>query len=933
MGSLTVAPSAVRTAANATVAPRWANLTPSSGPPGVMSAAMTYDAADGYVLAFGGLVDGNATNQTWEFHDGAWTNLTANVGVAPSPRYDMAMTYDAADGYVLAFGGLAAPHNTPRGPSCAQYEGFPGCPLNDTWTYLNGSWTALHPTCEQWNGTAALPYDCVQLVGGPDQMVYDAHDGYVLKVDYFTPPNGYTNAGIDPTWSFQNGSWIRDFAPSILHAPFNMDPAGIGALAYDAADGVVVAFGSGTNGFPHWSQGPLAVPASNNATYTYSNYTWTLLSPNVTAPPPRFGEGLSYDSEDGYVLLYGGWNWSVTCTPPNATYDCQYSVHTLNDTWTFHNGTWTNLSGGSSPASLGNSRLIDDLGDRTVLQAGGWSCGTTTCGYPGGGWFCDGENSSLEEVVFPCLGTGTADVASWAWGTTPPLESPSITATRTAVTAGIPVNFTVSYRDGGPNVTFLWEFGDGTNATTQNVTHLWTTAGLYTVRVWVNDSANHSVIAATPMTVGGALGTVPTAAPDPTDVGLPVQFTSGPVNGTPPYRYAWSFGDGNTSALRDPAHGYGANGTYTVNLTVADSGGAATNSTLVLVVHPALTVVLNVTPVPADLGQLVNFSANVSGGTSPYTFSWAFGDGGIGGNLSNISHIYTTNGPFDPAVEVTDAAGQSVTVAQALVIALNVSILPSAVLGAAPLGLGFTSHVVGGEPGYTYAWSFGDGGTSALADPSHVYATPGAFSASLEVTDAAGATARSAAWTVLVAAGGGPLTLALDAAPRNVSLGAVETVTAVPQGGAGAYTLTWTSVPPGCSTNALLTLRCPTSVTGTYQVGATLTDARGGVANASASFTVGPTTFPRGTTGTGPNGSSAGLSLFAQEAIAGVAIGGLVAAAIAGFSLGLFSRRYRGPGPGSRDPYDRFRRPEPARSAAAEDATALDGTDPLNDLL
>lgn len=41
-------------------------------------------------------------------------------------------------------------------------------------------------------------------------------------------------------------------------------------------------------------------------------------------------------------------------------------------------------------------------------------------------------------------------------------------------------------------------------------------------------------------------------------------------------------------------------------------------------------------------------------------------------------------------------------------------------------------------PGLTYDWSFGDGGTSSIANPSHTYSTEGLFDVTLTVTSAAG---------------------------------------------------------------------------------------------------------------------------------------------------------------------------------------------------
>ena len=65
-------------------------------------------------------------------------------------------------------------------------------------------------------------------------------------------------------------------------------------------------------------------------------------------------------------------------------------------------------------------------------------------------------------------------------------------------------------------------------------------------------------------------------------------FSGTPVSGSKPLTvvfrdasngvvtsYAWNFGDGNTSAIRNPSHIYSAVGTYSVNLTVTGPGGSA----------------------------------------------------------------------------------------------------------------------------------------------------------------------------------------------------------------------------------------------------------------------------------------------------------------------------------------------------------------------
>ncbi len=63
--------------------------------------------------------------------------------------------------------------------------------------------------------------------------------------------------------------------------------------------------------------------------------------------------------------------------------------------------------------------------------------------------------------------------------------------------------------------------------------------------------------------------------------------------------------------------------------------------------------------------------------------------------------------------------------------------------GLAPLAVQFSSAGSNDPENttLTYAWDFGDGGTSTQANPSHTYTTNGAFTAKLTVKDGAGLTA------------------------------------------------------------------------------------------------------------------------------------------------------------------------------------------------
>lgn len=56
---------------------------------------------------------------------------------------------------------------------------------------------------------------------------------------------------------------------------------------------------------------------------------------------------------------------------------------------------------------------------------------------------------------------------------------------------------------------------------------------------------------------------------------LEVQFKDMSSSGTPPYTFAWEFGDGTGSSEQNPVKTYNTAGVYTVRLTITDAGGRA----------------------------------------------------------------------------------------------------------------------------------------------------------------------------------------------------------------------------------------------------------------------------------------------------------------------------------------------------------------------
>ncbi|HEV2449654.1 MAG TPA: PKD domain-containing protein [Thermoplasmata archaeon] len=739
--------------------------------------AVAYDSGDGYLVLFGGLAappSGGYLNDTWIYQNGSWTNVSASVGPAPPARAYASLVSDARDGYLVLVGGTCV-----KGNFC-----------NDTWEFSGG----------QWHAGGAAPIN----PGSSDTVaVYDSTDGYLLMADCATHAAHRFSAGV---WSSVPGTTPRGCSPAMSD-----DPANHGVL-----------FDGGEQGGYY------------GGTWLYSSGNWT----NVTAtsgPMDNLSFALSesiaaYDPQLGAVLQLSPAGYRIGSSGLGTTFTYTY------------NSTWTNITGPVAPP---------------------WDS------YPGLAW-----DPSAGGVVLVDL---EASPSLWIFTAHPAIVDAAAKATLAVADVGIVDTFAATFYGGTGPFGYSWSFGDGTTGTGASPAHAYSALGTYTVTVQITDSAGDSATASTTVQVVQDLVAAPSALPNPTEVGLSTQFSAGLSGGVAPEQYGWAFGDGSTSATAGPSHTYSKAGKFVVNLSASDSVGSRANASFGLVVDPALSVSLSVNPAAPDLGQLTNFTANVTGGVGAYRYSWVFGDGGTGGNLSRIAHVYTTDGPFTAAVTVRDGAGAITSATATLNIALNLSIVGSWSMGAAPLPVSFGSHVQGGRPGYAYYWEFGDGATSSLPSPAHTYAQAGFYQATLTVTDAAGTTAQ-AIWPLYIAAGGEPLGVAVVAAPSQVAVGGVFVVSAQPAGGVGGYALHWSTGAAVCAATGIASERCTEGSAGQYTLSVVVTDGAGQQAQGSSVVAAGgPITS--GIHPTPANGlPSLTVALLGVAAGAAVALGGVAIA-------------------------------------------------------
>jgi gliding motility-associated-like protein len=360
----------------------------------------------------------------------------------------------------------------------------------------------------------------------------------------------------------------------------------------------------------------------------------------------------------------------ATCTTPGSAIATPSGgtgpyTYSWNTTPAQTNATATGLTAGSYTVTVTDANGCTGTQSVTINAAAQAPTVTTASTNAG----CNGVLGTATATV-----TGGTSPYSYSWNTTPAQTN----ATATGLAAG---NYTVTVTDAGGCIT------------TQNVT-VGQTSGLSVSVSGVNVSCN-----------GGSNGSA----------------TATPTGGTPTYTYVWSPSGGNAAT----ATGLAA-GTYTVNVT--DVNGCTAQGSVQITQPAAATITMSSTQTQC----LVNSgtaTAAISGGQSPYSYSW---------NTTPVQTSATATGlaAGNYTVTVTDA-NNCQTTGNVLVGAVNaptISVVSSQdvscfgdVNGAAQV------TATGGTPNYTYTWSPGN-----LTGASVSNLAPGTYTAT--VVDNAGCT-------------------------------------------------------------------------------------------------------------------------------------------------------------------------------------------------
>ncbi|MBI5218944.1 MAG: PKD domain-containing protein [Bacteroidia bacterium] len=199
----------------------------------------------------------------------------------------------------------------------------------------------------------------------------------------------------------------------------------------------------------------------------------------------------------------------------------------------------------------------------------------------------------------------------------------------------------------------------------------------------------------------------------------------------------WDFGDNTFSTLQNVYHQYSDTGIYQV--TLISTNGCGRTDTLKILVRVSTTNTpkswFDVSDNTFCAGDSVKFKYYPNG-INAYNLHWDFGDESTSTELDPV-HFYSSGGDYVVKLVVTNGCGSDSSFRTVHIANPEVSFSTPDFLFQVNTAVPFTNHT---EGAVSYLWSFGDGTTSTLQNPTHTYTSYGLYAISLTATSVFGCT-------------------------------------------------------------------------------------------------------------------------------------------------------------------------------------------------
>jgi gliding motility-associated-like protein len=297
-----------------------------------------------------------------------------------------------------------------------------------------------------------------------------------------------------------------------------------------------------------------------------------------------------------------------------------------------------------------------------------------------------------------------------------------------------PVVFSPSYtvKSVVPVTGYVWNFGDGTTSTADHPSHVYSTAGTYSVSISYTTSDGCTGIINYPNAV--QVGQKPfaafTATPTNTCASTPIVFTDNSTGKVT--NWLWDFGDGITDTSHNPIHLYNDTGYFHVRLIVSNNGCSDTLRipNFIYIRPPVAKFAVDVQCSDPYHFAFTNYSIGAS------AWAWDFGDGTTSPDKDPV-HIYSNQGSYLVKLTVTNGTCTHVAGYRARIVvekadftASNTTVCKGDSVALTPVGFNAANIIA-------YKWTL-DYGTDTARNIKVGYNKSGKYSISLAITNVTG---------------------------------------------------------------------------------------------------------------------------------------------------------------------------------------------------